>query len=311
MGILSGPESGSLLRNGLMIEHEPLMNKILLLALVIISGCFWLARKSTDPDTLHTLWFSLSLVMAGFIVLNQQVVTGFTIWPHHFSQYTTLFALIGVVVATSVTIGVTFPYVFRVGAYTAILLSVVYAGGTAFTYTSVMDEFRSLQQFAPAFTWLNAHAPEDCVALVAESEAALFTDFVPGFTHCNVYYTSYVVGVVPEERSRHNYFAQLYVRGVAPAEIETYFKEHQHELLTYFYRDWSELFVTHDMTRINALEPTLAAEYRQFVSGDVRSRLTEYRLDYLIDAGMLDGDVIHELGATKVFEHAGITIYEL
>src|SRR3989344_6131029 len=78
-------------RDGMIFTHEPIYNKILLIAtLLFFSALFIVYRKCRREGIKISLsWsFNSALILGGLFALNQQIITGKTIWPYHFVQYT-------------------------------------------------------------------------------------------------------------------------------------------------------------------------------------------------------------------------------
>ncbi len=313
---MSSLGEGSLGRSGLVLGHTPLLNKVSLLALFLIIGLFtfrWRVQKLPfDWNTSFPLWFSLSLIVASLAALNQQIVTGMSIWPYHLVQYTVPLAIVALVVAGTSIIGPLYTRVWNALLLCAVAVSFAFATWNIFTYVHALPLFTNMQQYEPALSWLNDNAEKDCVVLVAEDEYVRFTNLVPGFTPCNVYHALHISGHIPAERIEHNYFVQLRLRGVDADTIETYLLAHKDEVLSRYHTDWHELFSPVDNNqRITALIPSLALRYREFYERDFLTEIKKFRADYVVDAGVLHPSAVSELDAQKVFEQDGLRVYAL
>lgn len=305
-------------KNGLMLMHTPLPNKVLIAAFIVIGVIVVIARRHKDVDLLKDrvkyqhLWFMFALLVSGIIVLNQQIITGMTVWPYHFVQYTNPIAIIAVIIFGFSLFGKYFKQTWKILMLIAILISVYLSAWSATTYVYAMDEFRAMQSFAPAYAWLNANAKKDCVVLTVDDDQELLTGFLPGFTSCNVYSTkNFVSASVPSARITHNFFVLLRMRGVTDESIDSYLNEHQDLVLRYYYKDYQELFGLVHNDRIKNLIPSLSRDYKIFFKLDFSAELKHYQLDYLLSKEVLSKDVEQDLlGHIKpVFKDGTITIY--
>lgn len=312
---------GSLERSGLLAGHAPLLNKMTLAALAAAFGLLVYAYRARSMDFIRehvrykNVWFSLALLIGSFAALNQQILTGISIWPYHLVQYTVPLAIVAVITIGTLVIGPHYPRMTRLFLGLGIAASVAFGIWNATTYTIFLDDFRTMQAYAPVFAWLNTNAEPDCVVLSADDDRARFTNFVPAFTHCNIYMTANIGGPVPGERILHNYLARLRLIGIKPEDAEEYMTAHQGEILASFHKNWTELFAPGEKPRITAMIPGLAEEYREFSKKDLRTAFETYRVNYLVDAEptteTIDPAVLSGLHAKKIFEHAGIVVYAL
>jgi len=303
----------TLAKNGLLLSHAPFVNKILCAAAVLVCALMWFAyrRGIVGPKSIHniSLRFSLSFLVAGMAALNQHVVTGITIWPHHLVQYTTPLSILSVILVATLALEASYPRLLKVFFASIIAASTVFSMWNIPTYTTVLEDFRAMQNFTPVFQWIREHAPHTCVVMTAENERMRFTNLVPGFTQCDVYGLTHSSAYAPSERIEHNYFTLLRLRGVSEQEADQYFATHVDELVTRYHKDWVELFDPGDQPRIKSLIPEITLRYRKFLEQDFRDEVQKFRVDYLVDMGDLDTTATSELGVKKAFEHAGITVY--
>lgn len=312
----------SVLRSGLFLTHYPLLNKLLLATLLFfvlaLAVDFFLKRKKGIAFRFGEWhWFCLALLLGGLWAYSQQVVTGRTVWPYHFVQYTIPFSLIvGMVVAYRI-----------IREYSrflwVLLVSVVLFASFVFgvytqtsTYVRSRPYYAGLQNHAPLFEWLNAQE-KDCVVFTNESspEMSELNTLIPAFTHCNRYSSTELYALIPEERGLHNYLALLRLRGIAPDEIEAYVREHRGEAAGHLYSNWQGLFGVKDFPDFSdpLLPERLAAfpaEYRDYAARDFESALLRYRIDYILSAGPLESHVAKELPhLRKAFDKDGLMVY--
>ncbi len=294
------------LRNGMFFTHAPLLNKTLLVALVVfVLASIYLVRRGTAwREFVREPWWliSLSLLLGGLWALNQQIVTGRMIWPYHFVQYTKPFAMI-VVIVVLIRAVACWPRAVTASAFLFSAFVLLQAGTAAATYRSVLSHFRERQNDSALGVWLNVNAPKDCVVLAKESDEHLPRFFIPAFTHCNTYISSWVFSGVPLERVRHNYFIYLRMNGVTADNVRAYMREHPHYVRGYFFEDWQQLFATTSDAWFSAKVEELSHAYGDFVHGDFHSQLRQYRLDYLVTEERFDAKQQAFYGITKELGH--------
>lgn len=276
-------------RNGLMLMHTPLLNKILIAACLLFGLLLLLGYKKADIRIIKEykkylpLWFAAALLLGGLVVLNQQILTGRTIWPFHFVQYTIPLAMVALYTGIHLLLRPIAPRIWKALICASIASCIIFSLWNATTYARAMNDFHKLQDFASPFSWLNINAPADCVVLVHEDTAERLSRLTPAFTHCDIYFTSYLTGgAIPSERIEHNFFTKLRIDGVNANTIDQYLEQHQEELVTYFYKDWFELFGLKKTDRIHSLTPEIASDYREFMKQDFEKELARYRIDYII-----------------------------
>jgi hypothetical protein len=305
-------------RSGLMLTHAPLPNKVLLAAMAILSFLLFLAGKKGGVNILanhkqyRPVWFTSLLLVAGLFSLNQQIITGKTIWPYHFVQYTIPFAIIALYVGMFFLLRPFMAKIWKSIILSSIALVILFASWNASTHMSSAEDFNQLQNFSPIFAWLNANAPKDCVVLVSEDETERLIGLIPGFTHCNVYVT-YYLGGVPISRVHHNFFVKLRLLGITDTNIDQFLAQKNGEIVKmYFYKDWIELLSGDKRQRINDMIPNLASEYKEFFRKDFKIELQKYRIDYIISRGELFPETKKSLpDLFPVFATGSTTIYEI
>jgi hypothetical protein len=322
-----------MLRNGLFLTHYPLWNKVLLAALAIYGIIFfWLFLKRKTSN----LWkecllepnegfrfqnwfvFCLALLLGGFWALNQQVLTGRTVWPFHFVQYTIPLAMIAVIVLFyNITSG-KWPKICRT-AITLIISGTLIWGGfvQAKAYISYADYYVSLQEYGPALDWLNRQ-PNDCVVLVEDETNNLYNlnGLVPAFTHCNVYGSTWAYNLLSPERMHYSYLVLLRMKGVTAETIEDYVGQNRLEAVVHLFPNWKSLYGIKQFpdfvdTKLEERLKKLPDNYRQFVKEDFTSELNKYRLDYVLFLGPPKEEVLKQLPLLKlIWQKENIYIYD-
>lgn len=311
----------SVLHSGLLLTHYPLPNAFLIATLIfftlVIIFLFvfrrsqWdLVMKSGSNKLVLNDWvvICLGLVVGGLVALNQQIVTGRTIWPFHFVQYTIPLSL--------VVIGVIFYNIIRKQAKILWSFWVVFAIGTSslwgiFTqieaYNYNRENYRGLQVYSGMLQWLDQQS-SDCVALMPP-DRILEQDFgtlLTAFTHCDTYANSAVFSILmPIERRLHNYYVNLRIKGITSENIEKYLAENYDEVQAYLFSNWKGIYGFNLFPDIQ--DQVLAdrlrrapAEYREFLKRNFSDTLSEYRLDYIVTLKPLDKDLARQLPYLKL-----------
>ncbi len=281
------------LRNGMFFTHAPLLNKTLLAALILflLASAYLVRRGTSWRELTREPWWivSASLLLGGLLALNQQIVTGREIWPYHFVQYTKPFAMIVVIVILIRAVGARWSRAVGAACGAFLLFVILQAGAAAVTHQSVLPDFKKRQADAELFDWLNRNASPDCVVLVKEPVEHL-ARFIPAFTHCNTYISSWVFSGVPEDRIAHNFFLHLRLQGVTSANVRSYLLSHPNLVRSSFFDDWKTIFMTGVddwlLRQIDVLEP----RYRVFLQQNALDQLHAYRVDYFVSDALLSSD---------------------
>lgn len=284
----------SLLRSGLFYTHYPLLNKLLLLTFVFYF-CVLLfdgIRQYRNGKIIKSLperqWFCFAMLLGGLWAYNQQIITGRTVWPYHFVQYTIPLSIAVVAILMYAEIRKYSRHVWMAWVVVAIAASLTFGIYVQVgTYRNVYAADRDRQRYAPLFDWFNQQE-KDCVVLTAgKSESfANFDSAIPAFTHCNLYDSAWTYSLMPEERIYHNLLVRLALDGATAESIEEYLEEHAGDVRLYLATNWKGLFKTGDFpdfsdTRLEERLWRLPGDFREFAKKDFKFELKKYRLDYI------------------------------
>ncbi len=313
----------SVLRNGLFLTHYPILNKLLLAALVfylltLAADFFW--KKKNHVAYRFEAWhsFTLALLLGGLWAYSQQMITGRTIWPYHFVQYTIPLAMVAGFALLYHIIRGWNRYLWAGVVALASLSSLWFGVYTQMkVYTSARSESAKLQDRAPLFEWLNTRE-KDCVVFVNEDspDMSALNTLIPAFTHCNRYASTEFYALIPYERGLYSYLALLRLKGVSADAIDEYMLAHGRDAAPYLYSNWKGLFGVKDFPDFSdpLLEERISAfpkQYREYAALDFKTELERYRIDYILSAGPLDTKVAAQLPhIAKVFENKGLVLYE-
>ncbi len=282
---LGTPEAAQ--RGGMFFTHAPVVNKALLVATLLSAGLYAYARSTRTVQIFARQWiFVFALVAAGWIAFNEQVLTGREIWHHHFVQYAIPLACLAVMIALFHVVREAAPRLWKGSMWAAIAFTTVFAAYSTLSVIPRVDAFESRQVYGILTHWLDSRAPKDCVVLVLEDEEAL-ARFIPAYSHCNVYITTYTFYGVPMERIYHNYFLRMRLFGVTTEMAEEYLRAHEHTVRGTFFIDWNQALMNTDPEWFEAKVTELVQKYGEFVKGDLKEQVSAYRVDYLVAEGKI------------------------
>lgn len=302
-------DAAALQKNGLLLTHQFLHNKVLYIALlsfVIASLYVYLRNRDKEVFWKSPAWqWQVSAMLAGFVCLNEQVITGKTVWPGHFVQFTNPIGYI-VFSISALTIFSTFiqnenekyrKYCGKVVIGACILGIVALCAINFSTIPSVItnkNEFQNIQRYIPVIEWLNKNADEECVIFPVE-EFEKLGQYIPAYTSCDVYHSSYVFFAVPPERIMHNYIVHLRLMGVTEKTIDAYLDTHENDMRQYFFNNWAEKFSdgndtwVFNTTKQGTLETFIpnaktmvTKEYKRTVNIPLNDLLHQYKITYII-----------------------------
>lgn len=294
----------SALSIGLFLNHKPIMNKFLIFSLLM-----FLIFTLFNKENIKKKWwvFSFTFIISGFIAFNQQIITGRTVWPFHFVQYTiplSIIALFVIFFNVAADKGKKLLYVwFAVMIFTAVssLFFGIYV--QASTYKQSYSEYKNKQKYHRLFNWINANTPKDCVIL-AENDVFL-NRAIPAFTHCNVYAVEINSFLIPLNRIYHNYFTYLRLKDVMIKDIDNYLNENGVEAAVYLYGTEGLIYGDLSPSFVSA-KNKIASEYKEFLKKDFNEDIKRYKLDYIITAGKFSNEgnsLIKNLNAEYSFSN--------
>lgn len=318
----------ALLRNGVFYTHYPLLNKLLVVVLIlyaILLGLQYLRDRKGAEETNQKVagfvkdWhlFTLAFVLGSLWAYSEQIITGKTVWPYHFVQYSIPLAMLVLMVLWYRVVRFQSRILWAVGVFFAVTIPLIYGVYIqAGTFNQYYDYDTNLQSYGPALGWLDKQE-KDCVVLANEKkeEPHLLTGLIPAFTHCDVYASAWSFSLMPLERSYYNYAVLLRMRGIEPARIETYVKEHSPEAKDFLFSDWKDLYGVSDFPDFvsqpwDERVARFSARYREFFAQDFKEALNTYRLDYLVSQGELSPKMLGELhNPEMVFQANNVFIY--
>ncbi|MBI2627861.1 MAG: hypothetical protein HYW71_00285 [Candidatus Niyogibacteria bacterium] len=312
----------SLLRSGMFYTHYPLLNKIMLavLAVYILMLFFesWKCKKSNMVFQFKN-WhiFCLAFILGSLWVYSQQIVTGRTVWPYHFPQYTIPLAMIVLITLFYNILKKESAYLWRAGIFIIVFFSLAIGIYTqAYVYQKFFYEYAARQSYVEIFNWLNSRK-KDCVVLVRQNgrEASKIEGLIPAFTHCNVYASSWIYTLMPSDRPQFNYMVILRLNGITGEEIDRYMAEHKGQENGYLFSNWKGLYGVKDFpdfsdSLLAEQSKQFSENYKAFMKKDFRAELERYKIDYILSLGPLDELMSSSLrDVHEIFKMKNVFIY--
>ena len=278
----------STVRTGIFYGRELMLNKFLILALFIfasISLVVFIKNKKKESFNFwgEKWWFvCLAMIVCGFIAFNQQLITGQTVWPYHFVQYTIPLS------ATALFITLYnfsfFSYGFRRVWVTIVFISIasslsfgVYTQSMA--YKNNFANYKEKQKYAEVFEWLNENAKKDCVILTEDK--VFFNKAILIYTNCNVYFSDFNSFMLPNERLYHNYMTFLKIQGIDERRITEYAEENAQDIAVHFYGAEGLVYGSASPSFL-ASKDKFINDYKKFLSEDFIDKIKKYKADYFI-----------------------------
>ncbi len=310
----------ALLKSGLFYTHYPLFNKVLIVSFLIylLFLLFKFFNNSRRFNFEDNDYFILALLTGGLFAFNQQVITGMTVWPFHFVQYTIPFSIIaGIIVLHNITYKhCRVVWLMAIGII--ILASSSYGIYIQFaTYSNYLEYNKSVQDYAALFKWINSQE-KDCVVLVAGDRRQFkeLSGLVLAFTHCNQYSNEWAYTLMPSERVYHNYLVNLRMKGISADGFEEYLQKNFSEARSFLFSNWAGLYGVStfpDFTdeKLQERIKGLPGDYHEFLKKDFKTELNKYRLDFIISFGPLSEQAMSQLSDIKFLEKINnLFIYE-
>lgn len=295
----------SSIKNGMYLSHDIVINKFVLFGtiLFLLVMIFDLCKTKKIKEYFENRWiFIIALLMSGWIVYTQQVITGKTIWFPHFVQYTIPIIFIILTVATYNVFYWRYKYhkILTAAAVFLLLVSFGYSIIYAKSFKYGLDGYKRYLNYTPVFNWLNTNAPKDCVVLTKEENHEEVGRAITAFTHCNVYLTNHVFFGVPEDRILHNYMVLLKLRNVELSDVRNYIMKNKGEVLSYFFIDYDQSLGKIEENKYAKLTEKLVSEYEKFYKKNLLDEIKKFRADYLVSIGELPLAIVNQLGGPKL-----------
>ena len=258
--------------------------------------------------------FVFLFLVTGFILTNQQVITGHMIpAPQHYHWYYlspfigALFMMLLAFLAKKYLKPKT-SLALCVGA----LLLMVWLG--AFFQKRSYDQYLPMvtdeQRYADVLTWLNTNTPKDAAVL----GNPLFSSLVVGVTHDNAYYHHGLTDfMVPTERLRDGYFVYAYLDGLTkPEDVQASFDANRYIIGSWLYGEYYRQMTGDRGGYSDAIQQKLVTDYKAFLSKDFMTDLKQYPINYIVWDKQKDPTWdVERFAKDEVYEKDGVAVYKI
>ncbi len=316
----SGKTDQSQIAKAFIHTHNFIFEKVILLPfLIFLFFYLWQFLKPEINQKIKAFnehyRFLFFLLVTCVIVSNQQVITGIEIQQHHFHFFTNIpMFLIASSVFSSALI---YTYFFRFSKIIFALLVffvLLHAVGVqTSSYRYWAPQFSYYQRYAPIFSWLNEHSKKDDVVYSDH----VISEMIPMYTSDYVYSAEHAAAYpVPIARLTHNYFVDLYLRGVDSKSASEYFykEDTRNEIGQYVFEGqyFRDLCGSSGCFPDSVLDQKIK-DYKVFLGNSFETNLKQYKIDYAIwDKNKDSGWNLDRFKFLKMFyENAGVTIYKV
>ena len=162
-----------------------------------------------------------SLILSGMLLMNSQVITGFSIQKSHYEFAMAPFASI-IIVYSIWRYGKHFPSLIRKNykpITTAIIIILLAAGLYAhYTFAKNKSHLYALEDgSAELYSWLNANTMKDDVVLTLSTEE---NHLIPVYTHNNVYLPYGAYSLAMEDEIWERFYISYLMLGVNVSQVE-------------------------------------------------------------------------------------------
>lgn len=294
-------------RFGFINSREPNVSRLVLALLILFGVSF---KKFATQIRL----FFLAFFLTALFVVNEQIITGFYIFNHHYHwYYITPLAIIFLVVwlftiLTKFSIRRLFVRALTAALVVLFLFNGIQAQIESYAHNlpAVIEE----QRHTPLFTWLNEEDKKD----VAVFTPLPLADLVLSLTHANVYHDGTgMYTLVPDERLMHIYTAYRYLDRVPKDDIENYLDTHRDEV-SFFVFGYAYRLQKGGCTGCipDSVLESIATEYKNLSDENFIEYLKQYPVDYIIWDKKENPDwELDRFSLDKVQEFGEIVVYSV
>lgn len=290
--------SGSAERFGMLFTHMPTLNKFSLTGAVIFIGITIFIIIYRKQKIYLQLWwqFSFAIVLGLVWVYIQNIITGISIWPDHFLQFTNpLIFFILMLIGYKLII----PYsrkIWLVIVVLTLLASSVSGIFMARSYNYQSEDFKKSQNQAEITNWINENTTKDCVIYVLSYDnKSILHRRITALTHCNIYDSIWKFTMGSVERLQHNYFIFMQIQGVEVGNAKEFLWNNKKTLNRIYFKNWHELFQDNGDDWYNSVIEHASKEYEKFTQASIADNFRKYKIDYLISEYELDENLIKQI----------------
>lgn len=232
----------------------------------------------------NLFYFFLALVLAPFIVLNQQLITGRQMISAHYHWY--IVVPLGILILCLVCFNWLEKFknknVVKIIAGAGVI--VLLLNGLAvswFSYAKNKNTFLYMQRYGSLVKWMRGDISKYKDRVIFGDNGV--TTFAAAYGPMNVYYNNNAANyLVPDAYLEHSLFLDYKLQGLSPGDAEKLFPgEKRKEISSYihglYYREKCGDWICIPDEEINKL----ISGYSDFYNGDLFAQIKKYPLDYI------------------------------
>jgi hypothetical protein len=258
------------------------------------------------------------LALSGILALNQQIITGIFLVPHHYHWYflqPLAAGMLLLLVFSAVSTALHSPRV-RQGATGVLLLGAISFGMVqqARAYREVRALWGSRQEYAPILAFLRERTQPGVVTYGTKPES--LSEMIPIYTSADLYSAGNAnASLTPMERARETLFFALWLRGVLPEEAKQKFlSDLRAEVSSRIYGIYYRELMGQYTAIPDALLEEHARVYEQYFHLSQNEKLSLYPLHYLViepQTPQTDALTMLEREGGIVFDEGGYRVFSL
>ncbi len=263
-------------RYNLYTSHQFVFSKIIFVSLIFLLISYYRQEKNIF------YYFSFLLLAAGFIVINQQIITGKILFYGHFHWY------FNVPIGTAVLIFSSYKILCRISKllpYYFLFIIIIINFGYAIivqknSYVAMFQKYSQMQKWGQIYSWLDKEFKDEAVIL---SNNRNFSNNIPTYTHHYPYdgIYSHLFNTNPQ-RLLYNIFLLAWIRNVDSSSVENFYNATKGDLARFTggarnKRLYGCMECLSDETII-----MFAKQYKDFIEKKEYEKMNTSRIDILV-----------------------------
>lgn len=281
----SRPSTGAAQHLGLAATHEPLIDTLLVIYTILLVVLTFMDRRNAS---MRSVWlFNMFFCISGWIVVNQQVITQYSLQPGHFQWYMLAPGLLLAFVSLL--------YGMWSRMNTFARSSAVFVALLFFLGSGLLVQYRASaatnavlgerQLAADALHWLLRNGISGSVVFANRENANL----VPVYTDDKVFYANSVI-VYPVERERIylGHFMWWRSENLSLDQLADRIRQNPESIKSIYESDTFHRIRTREPERFVAVIADLLGKYESFLRDDPGSIFDRYEVRYLLEQKSAD-----------------------
>lgn len=223
------------------------------------------------------------LIASGIVVVNQQVITGQSIQPHHYYFFTNLpAAYIGLVIIFGYAHNLIHSKYIRSAIIVPIFVIIFLwgIGVQATSYKYYQPIYRHYQNYVPVFAYLQKNAPPDSVIYARDDVSEIISANLGYFIYSSPHASESFY--LSDERREIMFFLKLKLNGIDKASAREYFYGHRDEVGGWFFGQVYREKCGRTGCFPDEIMEKLISDYNDFLTSPLELEAKKYKIDFLI-----------------------------